>query len=82
MKIKYFLSIIAILGSLTGQICASKSNDAPNILGRQRSDSTRCGRCPIDIRQGPGFQNLDNQNNLNPFEEEFFDDDPMNFTPF
>lgn len=80
MRNKYAFSLIAILGALTSQLSATGSgDDRINISHRHRSDRSECTRCRgLDIRQGPGFRNFNEQN---PFVEEIFDDDPMDFTP-
>lgn len=71
MKTKYTIPFIALLGAFTSLI-------NPAEVEARCQSSHQCHNCPIDIRQGPGFWELDNHN---PLDEVIFDDDPMNFDP-
>lgn len=81
MKIKQALSLMAVLGALTSQLSAAAGADHPlnKIRRHHTSGCSRCANGPIDIRQGPGFWNQ-NQNQQfdypNPYTDEIYDDEP------
>lgn len=75
MKRTFALSLITLFGTFASQINAGASDLDNNQLHQRRrcGCSNDTGRCPIDIRQGPGFWNLEQ----NPYTEEIYDDESV-----